>query len=110
MIEKKILAELKTVGKEQTGLRKDVDDLAIATKNSFDRVEQRFNGVNDRFDGLEERMEGFEQEQKEMRSDINRLERGVKAILEVVQESNMLLKEFRTHPDRIARLEHRVFK
>ena len=86
--EKKILTGLKTARKERRELREDLDNLAIITKTSFDRVDERF-------DTLEKNQE--------------RLERGMKAILEVVQENNILLKEFRTHPDRIARLERSAF-
>src|SRR3989338_2890400 len=69
---KEILAELRKAKQERKELRLEVDNLAIATKNSFDRVDDRFDIVED---------------------NQARLERGMKAILEVVQESNVLLKE-----------------
>lgn len=80
----------------------DVDKLAQATAKTFERIEQRMATKDDiatihqRFGSLDDR--------------IGRLERGQAAILSVVQGIDEQLKEFRTHPARIERLEHSVFR
>lgn len=106
---KLIQSELKAARAERRELREDVDNLAITTKNSFDRVDARFDRVESEIQELLEGYERLEQKQDEFAENLARLERGIKAILEVVQENNILLKEFRTHPERIARLERAVF-
>ena len=66
-----------------------VDELAQATNNAFEQTYARMD-------------------RHEAKTD--RLENGMKAILAVVQENNQLLKELRTLPERVSRLERATFR
>lgn len=83
--EKKVLAQLRLARKERRELREDVDNLAIATKNGFDTAQGESSELRDGVLRVEEKQDALQDNQE-------RLERGVKAILEVVQENNILLK------------------
>lgn len=78
------------------------DDLA-AVAGRIDRLDGRMDGFDGRMDGLDERMGGFDER-------LGRLERGQSDILKVMQAIDEQLKEHRTHPARIARLERSVFR
>lgn len=62
----------------------------------IDRVESAVNGLNSRIDRLEQRMD--------------RQDRGLQAVLDIVTQSNALLKSLRDLPERVTRLERIAFK
>jgi archaellum component FlaC len=58
-----------------------------------------------RFDRVDERMDSFEIRMDKSEQRMDRLEKGLAAILEVLSSIDIQLRELKTLPDRVRRLE-----
>ena len=85
-----------TEKKVQKMVDKAVDDVAQATNKAFQGVESDIADLKD--------------DMVEVKGEIQSLKSGQAAILRVVQGIDKQLKEHRTHPQRITRLERAVFR
>ena len=74
--------------------KSELEDLAHATARGFAAVDKRFEEVDKRFDRIEATMATKDQ---------------LANVLEIVKSIDQQLKEHKTHPDRIKRLERSVF-
>ena len=81
-------------------------DLSLTSGQLQQQINELKKGQSDLKKGQNDLKKG----QKDLVSKSGRLERSVKAILNVVQENNILLKEIRRLPERVARLERSVFR
>lgn len=63
-----------------------------------------------RLDRLEGKFDKLGMGQKELKEDVTSLKRSQEAILNVVQSIDTQLREHKTHPARIRRLERSVFR
>jgi ubiquinone biosynthesis protein UbiJ len=81
----------------------DVDSLAQATAKTFQRVEGDIAQIKGDVTGLKDDV-------GKLGKRLDRLESGQAAILKVAESIDEQLKEFRTHPTRIERLERSVFR
>lgn len=76
------------------------DAAMTAIKTDFDRVDEHFKEVDQRFDRLEEKMDKkFEQ-----------VDRRFEQVLTILTSIDANMKELRTLPARVERLERAVFK
>lgn len=97
-----------------------IDELAQATEKGFQHIQKRMATKEDlkQFATKEDlkqfatkddltRVEG---KVDRLEQKVDRLERGVKALLDSSKENTLLLKEMRTLPARVTRLERTVFR
>ena len=80
-----------------------IDELAQATKQSFDSVEQRFNQIDQRLDKMDERLDKIDQR-------LESLDRSQSAILDVLKSIDEHYRTMRDIPERVQRLEDAVFR
>lgn len=97
-------SDLKIIKSNVAKVGDDVDKLAIATKNTFDRIEKKMATKDD--------LKAFatKDDLKALDKKVDRMTRGQKAMLGILEENNQLLKETRRLPERVARLERSVFR
>jgi peptidoglycan hydrolase CwlO-like protein len=89
-------ADVRAVQKQVQAVQEDVDKLAQATGKTFQRVEADIAELKG--------------DVKSLKADVQSLKSGQAAILNVVEGIDAQLKEHRTHPARIKRLERSVFR
>ncbi|OHA39929.1 MAG: hypothetical protein A3G59_01435 [Candidatus Taylorbacteria bacterium RIFCSPLOWO2_12_FULL_47_20] len=108
---------------------KSVDDLAIVTKNGFDRVEREmvtkkeFYGFKDDMTGFKDEMSDFKSEMHDFKSETNallfnidgklrtvdqRLDSIEKTLGPLVQISAAMQNELREHNERITKIEYKL--
>jgi hypothetical protein len=76
----------------------DLSLLAGEMTRRFDEVDSRFEDIESRFTKIDSRFDNIEKR-------LGGLERGQSAILEVVTSIDVQLRELKTLPDRVRRLE-----
>ena|SRR3989344_943754 len=101
---------------------KSVDDLAIVTKNGFDRVEREMVTKKE-FYGFKDDMTGFKDEMSDFKSETNallfnidgklrtvdqRLDSIEKTLGPLVQISAAMQNELREHNERITKIEYKL--
>lgn len=96
---KTLKSELKA---EIVNVGHDVDKLAIATKNTFDRVEGKIATI--------EKNMATKDDLAKLDNKVDGIANGQKAMLGILDENNQLLKEIRRLPERVARLKRSVFR
>lgn len=94
--------DLKILKSDVAKIDDNVNNLAIATKNTFDRIEEKM-ATKDGLTKLDKKVDKLDKK-------FFRLERGQKAMLGILDKNNQLLKEIRRLPERVARLEQSVFR
>lgn len=91
----------------------DIDELAQATKLAFDRIEATM-ATKDELKQLEisltGRLDRLDDRTSRLEGQVGQLQRGLASVLDIVTESNQVLKELRDLPARVDRLEQSVFQ
>lgn len=107
---------------ELLGLRQDFDDFAVVTKNHFDHVDQRLDRIETNM-ATKDDLAVIITDQATMKDDIkdlknnvsdldykiDRIDRTQNTIMEILDDNTKILKEIRTLPARVGRLEKAVF-
>lgn len=94
-----------------------VDELAQTTEKGFHHNEKRFNRIEEKMAtkqdleklATKEDLARGEKKTDNLEVKVDRLERGVKALLDASNETNQMLREQQKIPDRVSRLERTVF-
>lgn len=93
-------------------VRDAIDDLASAVKVGFDNTAAKDDlaALDSKVTTLDSKVTTLDGKFTKLDGKVNRLERGQKAMLGILDESNQLLKEIRRLPERVAHLERSVFR
>lgn len=83
----------------------DLSVLAGEVSLRFDSVDERMDRFEHRMDKFEQRMDKLEVRMEKFEIRMDRLEKGLSAILDVLTSIDVQLRELKTLPDRVRRLE-----
>src|SRR5437867_646381 len=89
--------------------QQDFDDFTAVVKERFDAVDARFDAVDARFEAVDARFDAVDARFDATDKTLNRILRGLKAVMETVQSTDKRMKDMGSHGRRIERLENAVF-
>lgn len=84
----------------------DLSLLAGEMTRRFNLIDKRFSAVDDRFESVDDRFNSIDNRLDDMQADLTGLRRGQEAILGVMSSIDLQLRELKSLPIRVARLEH----